>query len=83
MSRSGSSAPPQQSLDDRPLARLGQPIPIKPPEIPRTLPGEPSPESIAPKRVGPVSPSLNVAPSASVRTGETPATARSSLPRPR
>lgn len=83
MSRSGSSAPPQQSRDDRPLARLGQPIPIKPPEIPRTLPGEPSPESIAPKRVGPVSPSLNVAPSTSVRTGETPATARSSLPRPR
>jgi hypothetical protein len=70
--------------DPPPLARLKEPEPLKAPEIPRTLPGDPSPEGIAPKRVGPVNPSLNVAPSSSVSSSnDSGKVARRSLPRPR
>ena len=86
MSRAGS---PNQNLarlaDPPPLARLREPEPLKAPEIPRSLPGDPSPEGIAPKIVEPVNPSLNVAPSASispVQRANDPV-ARRTLPRPR
>lgn len=85
-SRAGS---PNQNLarlaDPPPLARLREPEPLKAPEIPRSLPGDPSPEGIAPKIVEPVNPSLNVAPSASINRTQraNEPVARRTLPRPR
>lgn len=68
--------------DPAPLARLKPPEPLKAPEIPAVLPGDPAPEGVAPRRVGPVNPSLNVAPSSSTQ-GDAGAISRRSLPRPR
>ena len=85
MGSSGSGSPAPLRLSEPPLARLKEPEPIKAPEIPRTLPGDPAPEGLAPKRIGPVNPSLNVAPGGTTRTISTnnDPVARSSLPRPR
>jgi hypothetical protein len=74
----------QRVSDPAPLARLKPPEPLKAPEIPSVLPGDPMPEGVAPKRVGPVNPSLNVAPSsASSARGDSATISRRSLPRPR
>ncbi len=85
MGRSGPVSAPVRLSDPPPLARLKEPEPIKAPEIPRTLPGDPTPEGLAPKRIGPVNPSLNVTPGGTTRTISTnnDPVARSSLPRPR
>lgn len=70
--------------DPPPLAKLREPEPLKAPDIPQTLPDEPSPEGLAPKRVGPVNPSLSVSPSsAAVTNQKADSVARRSLPRPR
>ncbi|MBI1321702.1 hypothetical protein GC170_00735 [bacterium] len=84
----GSGNAPSDNLakvsDPPPLARLKEPEPLKAPEIPSVLPGDPTPEGVAPRRVGPVNPSLNVAPSsASTARGDATPISRRSLPRPR
>jgi len=84
----GSGNAPTDNLakvsDPPPLARLKEPEPLKAPEIPSVLPGDPTPEGVSPKRVGPVNPSLNVAPSsASTARGDATPISRRSLPRPR
>ena len=83
MSRSGGRDVASARLGDPPpLARLREPEPLKAPEIPKTLPDDPVPEGIVPKRVGPVNPSLNVSPSAAVGSVKEKTVARRSLPRP-
>jgi hypothetical protein len=75
---------PERLPDPAPLARLKEPEPLNAPEIPKVLPGDPTPEGVAPKRVGPVNPSLNVAPSsASSARGDSGPITRRSFPRPR
>ncbi len=84
MGRAGSRdlAASPRAADPPPLARLREPEPLKAPEIPSTLPSDPVPESILPKRIGPVNPSLNVSPSAAVGSVQEKTVARRSLPRP-
>lgn len=84
--RSDSSTIAARLPDPPPLAKLKEPEPLKAPDIPNTLPEGPSPEGVAPKRTGPVNPSLNVSPSSarsssSYDTGGP--TSRQSLPKPR
>lgn len=82
--RPGSGTIAARLPDPPPLAKLREPEPLKAPDIPQTLPDEPNPEGLAPKRVGPVNPSLSVSPSsASTSTTGNGPIARRSLPKPR
>lgn len=86
MSRSSSPGTNMARLSDPPpLARLREPEPLKAPEIPSTLPGDPTPIGTAPKLIKPVNPSLNVSPSAAISPSNRSSdpVARRTLPRPR